>query len=329
MHNLYLYRFTLLLVSISLFLTACEQDLDLDKYRNPGIEKMLVVNSILSPDDTMGVSVTHPYFFSEPHTSFMPVENVDVKMKGSDDKWETLNFDDRSKLYKSNRKPMAGERVEIMIEYDLKKVTSCDTVPEKVFIDSVTATGEGPMHIYGDKDFRFTYKITFTDPEGEENYYFLSIEDDALPYEWGQMGQVDYTAEYVFQVIANMINQGVSGWQPDGVLGYPFCDRGIDGQKYTITVKEVLLNPWTWQIDKLPRRINLYSVSRAYFEYMMSILSMDYDQSAFTGNLLSLGLIEPTKISSNIKGGTGLMGSYNLHTVKVDLLKLAGGWTTK
>lgn len=329
MHNLDIYRLSLLLVSVSLFLTGCEQNLDLDKYRNPEIEKMLVVNSILSPEDTMGVSVTHPYFFSDPHTSFHTAENVDVKIKEGGGKWETLNFDDRSKLYKSNRKPMAGERVEIMIEYDLKKVTSFDTVPEKVVIDSVTATGEGPMHIYGDKDFRFTYKITFTDPEGEENYYFLSIEDDALPYEMSQMGQVDYTVDYVFQVIANMINQKVSGWQPDGVLGYPFCDKGIDGQKYTITVSEVLQNPWISRIEKLPRRINLYSVSRAYFEYMMSILSMDYDQSAFTGNLLSLGLIEPTKIFSNITGGTGLMGSYNLHTVKVDLLKLAGGWPRK
>lgn len=39
--------------------------------------------------------------------------------------------------------------------------------------------------------------------------------------------------------------------------------------------------------------------------------------------------MEPTKIYSNIDGGTGLMGSYNLSTVNIDLLQLAGGWPSK
>ena len=62
---------------------------------------------------------------------------------------------------------------------------------------------------------------------------------------------------------------------------------------------------------------------------MVSVLAMDYDESALKGNLLSLGLMEPNKIYSNIEGGAGLMGSYNLTTKKVDLLQLSGGWNSK
>ena len=64
----------------------------------------------------------------------------------------------------------------------------------------------------------------------------------------------------------------------------------------------------------------------AYFEYMVSVLSMDYEEVSLKGELLSLGLVEPGTIFSNIEGGAGLMGSYNLSTFQVDLLELNGGW---
>lgn len=310
-------------------LSGCEQDLDLDKYQNPETDRMYVVNSILNPDSLISVSVTHPFFFSTPHIAFNPVEGLDVKVAGENGDWETLVYDARSKLYLSERKPIAGEVLKLKINGESETVLSCDTVPHKVEIEKVEATGEGPIHIYWDTDYRFTYKITFRDTPGEENFYFLAIEDDALPWEFSSMGQVDYTTDYVFQVLANMINQDVQGWQPDGVFGYPFSDKGIDGELYTITVNEILQTPLVDMIEKLPRSINLYSISKPYFEYMVSVLAMDYDESALKGNLLSLGLMEPNKIYSNIEGGAGLMGSYNLTTKKVDLLQLSGGWNSK
>ena len=56
---------------------------------------------------------------------------------------------------------------------------------------------------------------------------------------------------------------------------------------------------------------------------------MDYEESALKGNLLSLGLLEPEKIYSNIEGGAGIMGSYNLSTAKIDILKEMGGWPSE
>lgn len=148
----------------------------------------------------------------------------------------------------------------------------------------------------------------------------------SLPYEFSQMGQVDYTIDYVFQVLASTVNQDVSGWKPDGVFGYPFSDYGIDGKRYTISVCEVLQSPLVSMIKSLPRRVKLYSISRSYFRYMVSVLSMDYEKASLKGNLLTLGLVEPTKIYTNIEGGAGVLGSYNLSEQQVDLLKLTGGW---
>lgn len=308
---------------------SCEKDFNLDSYRNPKIEDMLVVNSILNPDSVIKVSITHPYFFTDPHLHFSPVTKMDVSISCNDCEWEKLLYDEKLGIYYSNRKPTAGEILKLKVKGETQNIYANDTIPDKIDIESVHVSGEGPIHIYWDNDYRFTYKITFSDPMGIDNYYFLAVEDDARQYEFSDMGQVDYTSDYVFQVLASMINRDVQGWQPDGIFGYPFSDKGIDGQRYTLTVSEVLQNPWVSMIERLPRKVNLYSISKAYFEYMVSVLSMDYEKSAIKGNLLSLGLMEPTKIYSNIVGGTGLMGSYVVYTFRIDLLQITGGWPSK
>lgn len=310
-------------------LSGCEQELDLDKYRNPEVEKMLVVNSILNPDSLIGISVTHPYFFSDAHLLFSPATSLDVEITSPEGGSETLTYDPDSKLYLSRRKPKAGEVLSVRAAGDSETAIACDTIPRKVDIEKIEVSAEDPMHIYWDTDYLFTYKITFQDTPGEENFYFLAVEEEFTPGEFSMMGTMDYTADYVFQVLASQINQGIQGWQPDGVFGYPFSDKGIDGKLYTLTVNEVLQTPFTDMIERLPRKVNLYSISRAYYEYMVSVLAMDYDESALKGNLLSLGLIEPEKIYSNIQGGTGIMGCYNLTSRRIDLLQLTGGWSSQ
>lgn len=310
-------------------LCGCEKELNLDRYRNPEIENMLVVNSILNPDSLAAVSVTHPFFFSDSHVSFCPVEDLEVRMEIGGEE-ETLLFDSRTQLYLSRRRPQAGQEIRLNISDSRQQAVACDTMPRKVDIENIEISGEGPIHIYWDNDYRFTYKITFSDTPGEENYYFLAIDyDKDFKFEFSTMGEVDYTVDYVFQVLAGMINQDINGWQPDGVFGYPFCDKGIDGERYTLTVNEIVQTPMTDYMSKLPREVKLYAISKSYFEYMLSVLAMDYDESALRGSLLALGLVEPDAIYSNVGGGTGLLGSYNLSTVKVDLLKHTGGWPEK
>lgn len=281
----------------------------------------------------MKVSVTNPYFLTTTHTRFPPVDGLDVRVSGASGEWHSLDFDRASGLYVSRQKPVAGETVGIRIRRGEELVCCADEVPRKVEIENVAVSQEGPMHIYWDDDYRFNYRITFTDTPGEENYYYLHIvEDREALYQDGNvifswLGQIDYSYDYVFQVLADMVNSDMQGWNASQVAyGYPFSDKGIDGQQYTLSVSEIQQHPWTGLIKKLPRIIRLYSVSKAYFEYMVNVLRMDYYEDALRGDLLSLGLVEPDKVYSNIEGGTGLMGSYNLNVWKIDILEQTGGW---
>lgn len=306
--------------------SACEREFSLDGFRDKDTENILVVNAILNPDSPVMVSVTHPYFFSEPHTNYPPVQDLNVVLTDDDGIPQHLEFDKASQVYKNDIRPRPGSHLRLEITGDNQSVKAFDTIPHKVEIERIEVSGEGPVHIYWDNDYRFTYKITFQDTPGVENFYFLAVDEDRLNTEFSQMGQVDYTIDYVFNVLAEMINKDIQGWRPDGVFGYPFTDKGIDGQRYTITVSEIIQSPWTNMIDRLPRKVKLYSISRSYFEYMVSILSQNYDKTALQGNLLSLGLMEPTKIYTNIEAGAGIFGCYNLSSVKIDILQMTGGW---
>lgn len=311
-----------------LILPACERDMNLDGYRNPEIEKMLVVNSILNPDSLIKVSVTHPYFFTTPHLEYKPAEGLDVLISGADGRRETLTFDTKTGLYIAGRCPAPGERIGLEIRSESSSVSSIDTVPLKTEITDIGISGEAPGSSNGDYNYRFTYRISFRDQPGVDNYYFLNIEAGTGNGSFTEISGIDYSEEYVFQVLAAMINQDIQGWKPAGIHGYPFSDKGIEGKSHTITLTETVYHHpgWDWNADSLPRKISLYSISKSYFDYMLSVISMDYDEDALKGNLLSLGLMEPSRIYSNISGGAGIMGSYNLSTAVIDLLQATGGW---
>lgn len=157
------FAYLIFIFLLSSLISSCEQELNLDKYRNPDIEKMLVVNSILNPDSLISVSVTHPFFFSVPHVKFDPVGGLDVQVCDQNGGWDTMTFDDKSGLYRSSRTPKPGEVIEVRIADNDNIVSARDTIPYKADILNVEVTREGPMYIYWYNDYSFTYRITFQD----------------------------------------------------------------------------------------------------------------------------------------------------------------------
>lgn len=143
-------------------------------------------------------------------------------------------------------------------------------------------------------------------------------------------GEKVFSDEYVFLKLAEIINSSVPGWSPTALNGLPFSDSGIDGKTYTLTVKEILqnINPW-YQPKDMPRDIRLYSISQSYYNYMVSILAGDFEEDTLHGTLLGIGLGEPSRIFSNVKGGAGILGCYSLDQIRIDLIKETGQFGEK
>ena len=167
------------------------------------------------------------------------------------------------------------------------------------------------------------YNLTFTDKPGD-SYYFLQW-DNADGLRGFSMGERNFTHEYVFQQLANQVHSTLPGWEPYSPYGLPFSDKGFDGQKRTIEVREIIqLSAGTWRQKRMARKFWLYTISKPYYDYLVSSIINRTDDKGIQGGLFDLGLADPVKIFSNVDGGVGIVGCYTSDSQTIDVIKEIG-----
>lgn len=311
------------IIGVVITCVSCYQDIDLESYRG---EAKIVLNSIVTPDTVVMADISRTWFF----TDNQPAEDFkDLKVE--------LYINSRLKAimvyngekYLSDIYPEEGDTIRICTEVEGKKVVAEDVVPKLVQLkdvivshrmvpsenSSIEVDGDGNVIEKG-KDNEFTYQITFQDEAGEKNFYFIRIEECDNRQE---LGTLDYSYEPVFHLLSEQINGGMTGQTIEGQFGLPFSDEGIDGKEYSLTIKETGPDFFYDYGDFCYRRIRLYSISEAYYSYLVSLLANDTEQS-WQGGMIDAGMAPPVPIYSNIKGGIGILGCqqqvYGLKEIK-------------
>ena len=321
------YSISIFLVSgFSVLSTGCYQDIDLDRYKGQNGEHLLTLNSIVNPDSTIAVAATRTYFFSDIHNERNYVKDLDIRLMINGEDQGSFEFDPNSNLYRSVIRPKINDVVTLNTQYGDSIISCKDIIPETVRIESIEVSRKGPLSIYTDRDYILTYEITFTDPAGKDNYYFLHY--DTSDFHKGvPMGERDYTYEYVFQQLANRVNANVPGWEPYSPYGLPFTDYGIDGMTHTLTVREIVQGGNGRDLTKystMNRKFRLFSISKDYYQYLLSVLYNDKESEGLHGGMIDLGISEPIKYFSNIKGGIGIFAAYSLDETDVDVMSITG-----
>ena len=322
-HNNIIYVVTTILMGF--MLTGCYQDIDLDKYKNEEGEYLLTINSAVNPDSVVAVAATRTYFYSDTHKGREYVKGLDISLYVNGKENCILQYNASNNLYESDYRPKENDEIELKTLYRNQIVESKDTIPEKVKIESIEITRQGPLSIYFNNDYIITYYITFNDPIGKDNYYFLQYDDIGAVMGNMSMGERDYTYEYVFQQLANHINASVPGWEPYSPEGLPFSDNGIDGTTHTLVVKEIVSsNRSLAGYPTMRRKIKLFSISESYYQYLLSKLYNDPGNEGLHGGMIDLGVSEPIKYFSNINGGTGILAAYSLDETELDVIQILG-----
>lgn len=314
------------MLALPLLLAACNNEISMDEYRNDGGAGLLTVNSLVTPDSVVQVMATHTYFFSDQHDERDYVRNLSIDVKRNSEPAVRMTYDATRHLYLSTLKVAPGDSIHLRTSYDDKEVTASDVVPRTVSIDTITVSREGPVSIYNDNDFVFTYHITFDDPACEDNYYFLQW-DDVDHRTDVAMGERDFTHEFVFQQLANHVHSTLPGWEPYSPYGLPFSDKGIEGKTHTLVVREIVQmydGAPDWHRSEMKRRFKLYTISKPYYDYLVSTLINQTDDKGLEGGLIDLGMAEPVKVYSNINGGVGILGCYTTSTAEIDVFKTVG-----
>lgn len=303
---------------------ACQQEIDLDHYRSQEGADLLTLNAIANPDSVVTACATRPFFFTDYHTERDYVTGLSLELWVNGAYRGPMPYDPATRLYRSDCRPAEGDIVTLRTRYAGRDVEATDTVPRRVRIESISVERHGPLQTYTSNDWQYTYRITFTDAPGEANYYFLQY-DALTPLATAFMGERDFTAEFVFQQLARQVNADAPGWEPYSPDGLPFSDRGIEGQRHTLVVKELLSLGWLRpSADDLKRKVRLYAISRAYYDYLVSIIASRSGDAGLRGGLIDLGMAEPAPAFTNVRGGTGLLGGYVLSEQLVDLVAETG-----
>lgn len=307
-------------------LSACYQDIDLDKYKGQNGENLLVINSIVNPDSTVAVVATKTYFFSDLHTTRDYVNDLAIRLSINGEDKGVLTYNSNSHYYESTIKPKENDNVCIETQYGDSIIKCGDIIPPAVEIKSIEVEREGPLSIYTSNDYIVTYKVTFEDPVGKGNYYFLHY-DTSNPFAGLPMGERDYSHEIVFQKLANTINSTIPGWEPYSPYGLPFTDEAIDGKAHTLILREIVQGGNGIDLTRynvMSRKIKLFSISEDYYKYLLSVLYNSTEEGGLHSGMIDLGITEPMKYFSNIKGGVGIFAGYSLTEREIDVMEILG-----
>ena len=306
---------------------SCYSDISLDDYRDDEGSQLLVINAMVNPDSTICAMATRPYFFSDLHKGRTYVPDLDMHLYVGGRDMGTMTYDAAQHRYTSDIKPQPGDEVRIETHFNGREVSCTDTVPRPVRMERIEAECQGPLTIYWSNDYIYTYRITFNDPAGEDNYYFLSWKDKWVSYDETpslDIGERKYSDEFVFQQLALSIHDVMPGWEPYLPAGLPFSDKGIDGTEHTLLLREIIQSSGGNRLEYCPemwREFNLYTISKAYYDYLVGVICSrtDLDDNLLGNGLVDIGAAEPVAIPSNVIGGTGILGCYTRHKIMTDV----------
>lgn len=282
---------------------SCYQDIDLKSYKG---EPQVVINAIANSDTVVMASIGRTWFFTEKtYPSDLGDLKVALYVNGDFREYMTYNGD----KYLSTTRPHAGDSLEIVTQVDGQEVSAKDVMPAKTAIGKIKITYRKVID-YTDID-EYTYHVTLPNSPGERRFYFVRVD---MPYTWLSGGEFDFTYDPVFQLTSERINPSLSSPEVVGQYGLPFTNEGFEGEEISFSFKErIQYRSSTAAILGLDRKldyerlVNVYSISEAYYRYIISVLSNDSDYS-WQGHLMDVGFSEPVRIFSNVSGGTGILG---------------------
>lgn len=347
-YNIYFW-----LAAFTLLTFSCTKEIDLEHLRP---ESRLVLNSLITAGDSVKVRLTRTWFYTEISPD-VTVRNADIKLyvngvfkekmvwKAYEKATNSYNdiFDDNVKIkgyYISSYRPVKGDSIKITVEAN--------------GFEGISAETHLPVHTYL-KDFKakeseredngFTYKstdfeVTIKDDPDKKDFYLIDFEQgypesvfvDENMHEMEYTGKYlwmgyspDYSTEPLFTSHLSALDKILGYDWISGEYGRAFSDDLINGKEYTIKLKSdnysYMTSPNPDSAPPLYYRVNLYTITEEYYRYIKAIIEIK-DGGGLDSHLSDVGLAEPVRIFSNVKGGVGILGSAVRDSVTVSISPL-------
>ena len=291
-----------LFVVIILLQISCSVDFE----PNINVQPIAVLNVLVENDSTVSASVTRTWRFAD-NKQIIVQDDADVYLSVNGEDMGQMQFNAESGKYCSSYIAKQGDI--ISIKADTRNYGSAvgkTVVPKIVPIESFTCsaarvTDYDGFEISPDGSIKNVealdvyYKITFTDPGDEDNYYMIgsSINGENEPL----LKEHDEALDEIF-----LLNEEFN----------VFTDKSINGRTYTLTLSSRIYH---WNLRYMVDTIKLYSISYDYYLYMLSIYRK---YCGINGQLESVGIANPKDIYTNVSPGVGIVAASSFDMVQYD-----------
>ena len=308
------------IILLGVVLTSCYRKIDLDEYRTT---PKIVINSTVSPDTVVMASITRTWFYPDKNP-YVNLPHAQVDLYINDQyiermQWKALHTSNQTdSLFFSNTVPEEGDRIKIIASTpEYGAATAEDIIPKKVPIKEVKYTikkGEGIYQEAYTDYYEIYYEVTFDEFPEKDNYYLARITQ--IEYSHTSPSQTTVEVDYIDPVFKEQDaildgSMAFNGLEKRG--GALFTDQSMNGQTYTLQIKEIAT-----RLDETEQRaVSIYSLSESYFLYLLSLQKIA--GSTLEGGLGNIGLAEPLRVYSNVKGGTGILGGNQQAEVTITL----------
>ena len=287
---------------LALALTGCIDQISADL---PAPPKVLVVNSIVTPDSVFRVQVSRVTSATDASSRLLAAAQVSLLTPGR--ATEILRSQGNG-LYYSLSKPANGMPYTVQVAVpEYPGVSATDTVPALVPIRE--AWFSFPTGTDRNNELLGTIVVRFDDPPQTTNYYEISGYQESQFITLDARGNAALTAE------------DDSGLNPKSLV---FSDKLFNGQPFELRASFNSTSGGTRNGVPFtrPPRLVLRSISRSYYQYRKSWTRHLYNQGSKgdtydLNQLLFLG--DPSTMYSNVSGGYGVVVGYAAQSVILPL----------
>lgn len=335
------YPFITIIV-LALVIVSCIDEI---KLNHDVLEPKLTVNTFITPGEVIVVNLYQNIPLNN-ELSTKSVKNAKVVLYENGIEKEVLepliyqsygNYNEETQTYEADSifkyrsnetQAVAGNTYKITVECKGYETVSAETtLPHVVQIsgfDSITTQ----KNRYGQNYSEYNYKLRFTDPANETNYYRLIVEQnyqrksfivlgtDTIRYINNNNLFPDYVNLYSTDPLLSNENKDANTY----VFGELenryniFSDEMINGKPYEIDFIADLLSNSSEELDTASGeyiyvKLTLQSLNHDMYYYLKSIDAQEYsDYMMFT---------EPVPIYSNIENGFGVFCGYTSSSVEI------------
>jgi hypothetical protein len=330
-----------LVFALAIIVVSCENEIE---FNGNELQSMMVINGFVSPDSVVKVHVSKSKFFLEDDTNFDNITDAIVQLWVNDElKGEMQNSGNG--YYISNYTPSANDKIKVTASSDIFKNVNCSVeIPratpvlavdttEKTYNKYSTeiyrydeTTGEVVTHTAVYRNFTVMAQVAFHDSLNYDNYYLLKVNSRKTYTD----GSIRLSECYINSddIVFGSNSDDAAGVLVEDVYNqfYEFNDELINGKTYKLsfslpvsalvseideTGKEVI-DDYTnyYRPVKSELVIQLYSITKSFYLYLRTI-----EASGNSSGFLS----EPVQVYTNVIGGIGILGGYNVYTKTIEL----------